>query len=179
MGAFEPEELLNSIMRLRSPKILPKWNILMSQVFQQADTDCNGSVTKSEWKSIIQFPSVTEKFEKCGLPRHILDGLFATIDSDRSNDLTMAEMVGGIEKLLAQMAEDDPGRSEADKTSNRKATRKSAPTKRQQTRGTLRRKPTGKLTSERPQSARGNSLSFFDEIDSGEDEVPSHPPSSP
>jgi Ca2+-binding EF-hand superfamily protein len=98
---FGVEDLTNALMKIRTPKIIPKWKVLMKQVFEEADVNDGGSICKGEWKAAIQYQSIVTRFEKCGVGRHMLEGLFATLDADGSNDLTEHELLEGVEGILA------------------------------------------------------------------------------
>jgi Ca2+-binding EF-hand superfamily protein len=98
-GASDVETLVPEVVKLRTGGTIPKWKIVLKQVFEEADTDHGGSVSKKEWKRIMESQTVALKFEKSGISKGVLEICFDLLDVDGSNDLTEAELVDGFERL--------------------------------------------------------------------------------
>lgn len=98
--SFELDALVEQLMKFRTGKVIPKWKIALKQVFEVADVDFGGSVTKSEWANVMKSSSVIAKFESCGISLNVLHACFDVLDLDGSGDLTERELVDGLEQLL-------------------------------------------------------------------------------
>merc|ERR1712072_1528581 len=89
-------------MNLRTGNAIPKWKIVLKQVFEEADGDMSGTVTKKEWRKIMESPTVAAKFEKTGISKIVLENTFNFLDQDNSDDLTEDELVSGFLQLVEQ-----------------------------------------------------------------------------
>lgn len=95
-GKYSIDALITGLMKLRSPRPVARWKILLKQVFQVADSDGNGLLSKEEFKRTFRRPEVLDKFERMGLRPTFFDGLFEILDSDRTGDLTEEELSHGF-----------------------------------------------------------------------------------
>jgi len=100
--SFKIDKLVDELMGLRTGKIIPKWRIVLKQIFEECDSDSSGSVSKNEWKKVTQSDSIVKKFEKVGISHGVLDTCFDMLDTDGSDDLTEDELVEGFTRLLQQ-----------------------------------------------------------------------------
>lgn len=68
----------------------------LAQVFLEADRDGNGSLSKEEFKKVLENPSMVEKLHGAGLSKMGAAALFDILDIDGSDSLDGAEFVEGV-----------------------------------------------------------------------------------
>jgi len=93
-------DFTQKVLRLRKPKPVPRWRILIKQIFEQADTDQMGTLSREEFRVSLQSPSTKAKLESLGLDCDVIEDLFDVLDADGSDDVSEAEMLNGVEQLL-------------------------------------------------------------------------------
>ena len=104
---FSSQHFIDALVGLRAPKPVPRWKILMKQVFEKADVDKCGTLTKEEFTNALQAPSTQARLESMGIDPEIVEEMFDIIDVDGSDDVTEAEMMRGIELMLQLQGESD------------------------------------------------------------------------
>merc|ERR1719399_1258807 len=65
-------------------------------VFLEADTDCNGSLTKEEFLEAIEQSSVTMLLHEVGIDVRQAENLFDILDYDESGVLESSEFIEGV-----------------------------------------------------------------------------------
>lgn len=99
VNALDIHEIAEDLMKLRTPRPVEKWKILLKQVFQTADSDGSNSLNKEEFKMTFRRPSILAKFEKQGLKPTFFDGLFDLLDQDGSGDISEPELAEGFVRM--------------------------------------------------------------------------------
>lgn len=69
-------------------------------MFQQADSDQNGSLTREEFRRELRNPEVTECLHALGIDTRQAENLFSILDFDESDTLDATEFVGGMMKAV-------------------------------------------------------------------------------
>merc|ERR1711879_421592 len=64
---FTIQEIFDGVMALRHPIAIPKWKIVLKQVFQEADKDISGSLSRDEFQKVLDSTATQSKFERIGI----------------------------------------------------------------------------------------------------------------
>ncbi|CAK9014501.1 unnamed protein product, partial [Durusdinium trenchii] len=105
---FSSSDFMERVLRLRKPTPIPRWKILFKQIFEQADLDRCGTLTKEEFTAALESPQTQARLESLGLDLDLVEEMFEVIDVDGSDDVTEAELLLGVELLLELQKECRP-----------------------------------------------------------------------
>jgi len=94
------EDFMRLILKARRPVVVPRWKILLKQVFEEADADQCGSLSQEEFRAALKAPGTRARFSQIGLEADAVEDLFAMMDTDGSNEITESELLQGIGKML-------------------------------------------------------------------------------
>lgn len=97
---FSSNHFIEELLRLRRPKSIPRWKILIKQIFEKADLDQCGTLTKEEFTNALQSHGTQARLESMNIDPEVVEEMFDIIDVDGSDDVTEAEMIYGIELML-------------------------------------------------------------------------------
>mmetsp|Transcript_101952 Transcript_101952/g.186148 ORF Transcript_101952/g.186148 Transcript_101952/m.186148 type:complete len:1297 (-) Transcript_101952:61-3951(-) len=99
-GEVTVEQVIEGLLRLRDPEFSAVRGLrLLEQLFEDADEDGNGALTKSEVLNCFNAPEVVEKFKKLSLKVPAWSVLFEELDVDGSGDLSWEEIEAGMRTL--------------------------------------------------------------------------------
>lgn len=104
---FSSNHFIEELLRLRRPKSIPRWKILIKQIFEKADLDQCGTLTKEEFTNALQSHGTQARLESMNIDPDVVEEMFDIIDVDGSDDVTEAEMIFGIELMLKLQEESD------------------------------------------------------------------------
>lgn len=93
-------DFMDAIISMRKPKLVPRWQILIKQVFEQADTERCGSLACEDLQAALQLPGTQARFRVAGLDTKSVDTVAHLLDSQGNEDITEADMIFGVQQLL-------------------------------------------------------------------------------
>merc|ERR1719161_3192184 len=79
----------------------------LKSVFEDADIDCSGAITFSEFKAMVEAQDIRRKFTHLGFQDADIDDLFVVLDSDQEGTLELQEFVNGLVKLMSEIQPKD------------------------------------------------------------------------
>lgn len=91
---------VDAIINMRKPKMVPRWQILIKQVFEQADTERCGSITTEDLQIALQVPATQARFRVTGLDTKSVETIAHLLESQGDEDITEADMIFGMQQLL-------------------------------------------------------------------------------
>jgi len=91
---------MNAIIAMRKPKLVPRWQILIKQVFEQADTEHCGSLASEDLQAAIELQGTQARFRAAGLDTKSVDTVANLLDSQGNEDITEADLIFGVQQLL-------------------------------------------------------------------------------
>eukprot|EP00931_Biecheleriopsis_adriatica_P024909 TRINITY_DN15410_c0_g1_i1.p1 TRINITY_DN15410_c0_g1~~TRINITY_DN15410_c0_g1_i1.p1 ORF type:complete len:1627 (+),score=358.10 TRINITY_DN15410_c0_g1_i1:92-4972(+) len=93
-------EFADHVLRLRKPKPIPRWKIFMKLLFEQADVDQCGTLTREEFQAVLQPAATQAKLRALGMDTDAIDELFSILDVDQSDDISEGELLRGVEVMM-------------------------------------------------------------------------------
>jgi len=93
-------KVMGDLSRHESQREVAQGLLQMKTIFEEADTDGNGTISKKEFLEALQTnEKVQDSFERVGIPTHDAETLYAVIDADGSGNLTMEELLEGCARI--------------------------------------------------------------------------------
>merc|ERR1711871_289281 len=98
-GVFYIEELLNGIMNLRKVKPVERWRIVLKAVFEEADRDQSGTISRDEFSKVLCSATTLNKFERLGIGFTKLESLFENLSGEQ--ELTEESLIKGFTRIMS------------------------------------------------------------------------------
>eukprot|EP00930_Biecheleria_cincta_P010817 TRINITY_DN11314_c0_g1_i2.p1 TRINITY_DN11314_c0_g1~~TRINITY_DN11314_c0_g1_i2.p1 ORF type:complete len:1565 (-),score=321.87 TRINITY_DN11314_c0_g1_i2:519-5213(-) len=91
---------MDAVIAMRKPKLVPRWQILIKQFFENADTEHCGSLATEDLQAALELPGTQARFRAAGLDTKSVDTVANLLDSQGNEDITEADLIFGVQQLL-------------------------------------------------------------------------------
>lgn len=95
------DAFISKVLQLATPRPIPRWKILATLLFKEADTDHSGGLSIDEFRQVLHVERLKAYCSELGFDIASVEQLFQMLDEDNSGDVSEEEFLLGVEELVA------------------------------------------------------------------------------